>query len=256
MKNHLITLILLFTTALTVAQNNAFKAGEYFKFQVSYGFINAGIATLELKETNYNGKKVFHAKGDGYTTGFSKTFFKVKDDYQSYFDINTGLPYRFIRKINEGGYTKNQEGFFNQSNKTVLLKDYKAKTQKNYNVPANVQDVISAFYYLRNHDKINNISVGETIAIDMFFDDETFKFKLKFMGYEKIKTKFGTVNSMKFRPYVMAGRVFKEQESLTLWVSNDENKIPLKIQASLLVGSLKAELIQYKNIKTTLKLIK
>lgn len=256
MKNHLITLILLFTTALTVAQNNAFKAGEYFKFQVSYGFINAGIATLELKETNYNGKKVFHAKGDGYTTGFSKTFFKVKDDYQSYFDINTGLPYRFIRKINEGGYTKNQEGFFNQGNKTVLLKDYKAKTQKNYNVPANVQDVISAFYYLRNHDKINNISVGETIAIDMFFDDETFKFKLKFMGYEKIKTKFGTVNSMKFRPYVMAGRVFKEQESLTLWVSNDENKIPLKIQASLLVGSLKAELIQYKNIKTTLKLIK
>lgn len=256
MKNHLITLILLFTTALTVAQNNAFKAGEYFKFQVSYGFINAGIATLELKETNYNGKKVFHAKGDGYTTGLSKTFFKVKDDYQSYFDINTGLPYRFIRKINEGGYTKNQEGFFNQGNKTVLLKDYKAKTQKNYNVPANVQDVISAFYYLRNHDKINNISVGETIAIDMFFDDETFKFKLKFMGYEKIKTKFGTVNSMKFRPYVMAGRVFKEQESLTLWVSNDENKIPLKIQASLLVGSLKAELIQYKNIKTTLKLIK
>lgn len=256
MKNHLITLILLFTTALTVAQNNAFKAGEYFKFQVSYGFINAGIATIELKETNYNGKKVFHAKGDGYTTGFSKTFFKVKDDYQSYFDINTGLPYRFIRKINEGGYTKNQEGFFNQGNKTVLLKDYKAKTQKNYNVPANVQDVISAFYYLRNHDKINNISVGETIAIDMFFDDETFKFKLKFMGYEKIKTKFGTVNSMKFRPYVMAGRVFKEQESLTLWVSNDENKIPLKIQASLLVGSLKAELIQYKNIKTTLKLIK
>ncbi|WKW46105.1 DUF3108 domain-containing protein [Myroides sp. JBRI-B21084] len=256
MKNHLLTIILLFTTALAIGQNNAFKAGEFFKFQVSYGFINAGITTLELKETTYNGKKVFHAKGDGYTTGFSKTFFKVKDDYQSYFDVETGLPYRFVRKINEGGYTKNQEGFINQNNKTVLLKDYKAKTQKTYNVPHNVQDVISAFYYLRNHDKINNIKVGETISIDMFFDDETFKFKLKFMGYEKIKTKFGTINSMKFRPYVMAGRVFKEQESLTLWVSNDENKVPLKIQASLLVGSLKAELIQYKNIKTNLKLIK
>ena len=90
----------------------------------------------------------------------------------------------------------------------------------------------------------------------MFFDDEIFKFKLKFMGYEKIKTKFGTINSMKFRPYVMSGRVFKEEESLTLWVSNDENRVPLKIQASLLVGSLKAELIQYKNLKTTLKVVK
>ena len=76
------------------------------------------------------------------------------------------------------------------------------------------------------------------------------------MGYEKIKTKFGTVNAMKFRPYVMSGRVFKEQESLTMWISNDENRIPLRIQASLLVGSLKADLIQYKHLKTNLKVIK
>ncbi|WCM41091.1 DUF3108 domain-containing protein [Flavobacterium sp. CBA20B-1] len=256
MKNNILAILFFLITALTFGQSSAFKSGEYFKFQVSYGFINAGIATLELKETTYNGKKVYHAKGDGYTTGLSKAFFKVKDDYQSYFDINTGQPYRFIRKINEGGYTKNQEGFVNNANNTILLKDYKAKSQKTYNVSDNIQDVISAFYYLRNHDKIDNMKVGETIQIDMFFDDETFKFKLKFMGYEKIKTKFGTVNAMKFRPYVMSGRVFKEEESLTLWVSNDENKVPLKIQASLLVGSLKAELIQYKNLKTNLKVVK
>ena len=121
---------------------------------------------------------------------------------------------------------------------------------------SDIQDVISAFYNLRNHEKLNNIKLGETIEIDMFFDDEIFKFKLKFMGYEKIKTKFGTVNAMKFRPYVMSGRVFKEKESLTMWVSNDKNRIPLKIQASLLVGSLKAELVQYKNLKTPLKVVK
>ncbi|SFN22000.1 Protein of unknown function [Paenimyroides ummariense] len=256
MKNTFLTFVILFITMLGYGQSSAFKAGEYFKFQVSYGFINAGIATLELKETTYNGKSVYHAKGDGHTTGLSKTFFKVKDDYQSYFDKTTGQPYRFIRKINEGGYTKNQEGFINYTTNTVLLKDYKAKTEKTYNVNSKIQDVISSFYYLRNHDKLDNIKAGETIQIDMFFDDEIFKFKLKFMGYEKIKTKFGTINSMKFRPYVMSGRVFKEEESLTLWVSNDENKVPLKIQASLLVGSLKAELIQYKNLKTTLKVVK
>lgn len=256
MKNTFLTFVVLFITMLGYGQSSAFKAGEYFKFQVSYGFINAGIATLELKETTYNGKSVYHAKGDGHTTGLSKTFFKVKDDYQSYFDKTTGQPYRFVRKINEGGYTKNQEGFINYTTNTVLLKDYKAKTEKTYNVNSKIQDVISSFYYLRNHDKLDNIKAGETIQIDMFFDDEIFKFKLKFMGYEKIKTKFGTINSMKFRPYVMSGRVFKEEESLTLWVSNDENKVPLKIQASLLVGSLKAELIQYKNLKTTLKVVK
>ena len=76
------------------------------------------------------------------------------------------------------------------------------------------------------------------------------------MGYEKIKTKFGTVNTMKFRPYVQSGRVFKEQESLTMWISNDESRVPLKIQASLAVGSLKAELVQYKNLKTPLKVVK
>ena len=256
MKNTFLTFVVLFITMLGYGQSSAFKSGEYFKFQVSYGFINAGVATLELKETTYNGKSVYHAKGDGHTTGLSKTFFKVKDDYQSYFDKTTGQPYRFIRKINEGGYTKNQEGFINYKTNTVLLKDYKAKTEKTYNINSKIQDVISSFYYLRNHEKLNSIKPGETIQIDMFFDDEIFKFKLKFMGYEKIKTKFGTINSMKFRPYVMSGRLFKEEESLTLWVSNDENRVPLKIQASLLVGSLKAELIQYKNLKTTLKVVK
>lgn len=256
MKNTLLTFILLVATTFSFSQSSSFKSGEYLKFQVSYGFINAGIATLELKETTYNGKKVFHAKGNGYTTGVSKAFFKVKDDYQSYFDLKTGQPYRFIRNINEGGYTRNQEGFVNYNNNTVLVKDHKNKNEHTYNVHSEIQDVISAFYNLRNHPKLNNIKNGETIEIDMFFDDEIFKFKLKFMGYEKIKTKFGTVNAMKFRPYVMSGRVFKEKESLTMWISNDENRIPLRVQASLLVGSLKADLIQYKHLKTNLKVIK
>jgi len=255
MKKLIIALLITLSAVRGYAQS-AYGSGEYFKFQVSYGFINAGIATLELKDATYKGKSVYHAKGYGYTTGVSKAFFKVKDDYQSYFDKSTGQPYRFIRKIYEGGYTRNQEGIVNYNNNTVLLKDHKSNKEFTYDVPAKVQDVISSFYYLRNHDKLGNMKVGETIQIDMFFDDEIFKFRLKFMGNEKIKTKFGTINTLKFRPYVQAGRVFKEQESLTIWISDDVNRIPVKIQASLLVGSLKAELIQYKNIKSNLKVIK
>lgn len=249
MKKIFLLFFILLTSWVSFTQESAFQSGESFKFRISYGFVNAGEATLNLSTATYDGKSVYHAKGYGYTTGITKRLFKVEDDYQSYFDKVTGRPYRFIRKIDEGGYTKNQEGFFDQSKNTVLIKDYKNNTQKTFNVVPNIQDIVSSFYYLRNHEKINSLKKGETIEIDMFFDDETFKFKLKFMGKEEIKTKFGKINTLKFRPYVQSGRVFKEDESLTMWVSDDENKVPLKIQASLMVGSLKAELIKYSGLK-------
>ena len=251
-----IIILLLFATANLQAQDDkAFDVGEWFKFRIHYGLVNAGYATLEIKEATKNGKKVFHVLGNGYTTGMTKFFFKVNDDYQSYFDKKTGQPYQFVRKINEGGYTKNQEGFFNQSANNVLVKDYKKNTEKTISVPENVQDIVSSFYYLRNHPSIDKLKVGESIVIDMFFDDETTKFKLKFMGREVLKTKFGKVNTMIFRPYVQAGRVFKEEESLTVWISDDENRIPLRIKASLAVGSLKADLDGYKGLIHPFKII-
>lgn len=250
-----IIILLLIATASLQAQEKTFDVGEWFKFRIHYGLVNAGYATLEVKEATKNGKKVFHAVGNGYTTGMTKFFFKVNDDYQSFFDKKTGQPYQFLRKINEGGYTKNQEGFFNQSANNVLVKDYKKNTEKTISVPENVQDIVSSFYYLRNHPTIDKLKPGESISIDMFFDDETTKFKLKFMGREVLKTKFGKVNAMIFRPYVQAGRVFKEEESLTVWISDDENRVPLRIKASLAVGSLKADLEGYKGLIHPFKII-
>lgn len=227
---------------------DAFKTGEILKFRIHYGIVNAGNATLEVKDAVRDNKKVFHVVGSGVTTGMTKFFFKVNDLYETYFDKVTGKPYQYVRKIDEGGYTKDQEGFFNQDKNTVLVKDYKHKTQKTISVTENVQDIMSIFYYLRNHPQVDKLKVGEAITVDMFFDDEVIKFKLKFIGREDIKTKFGTVSTMIFRPYVQAGRVFKEEESLTVWISDDSNKIPLRIKASLAVGSLKADLEEYKGL--------
>jgi hypothetical protein len=95
---------------------------------------------------------------------------------------------------------------------------------------------------------------GEFVAIDMFFDDKITKFRLKFMGREDIKTKFGVVSTMIFRPLVQTGRVFKEEESLTIWISDDDNKIPVRLKASLLVGAIKADLDSYKGLKYPLKI--
>ena len=249
MKKIILLLVLFVFTNSFVQRENAYTTGEWIKLRIHYGFVNAGYATLEIKDAVKNNKKVHHVVGKGWTVGMSKLFFKVEDNYESYIDKETGKPYQFVRKIDEGGYTKNQEGFFNQNKNTVLVKDYKKKTEKTFSVPEEVQDIVSSFYYLRNHPKIDKLSVGESITIDMFFDDETTKFKLKFVGRENINSKFGKINCMVFKPLVQAGRVFKEEESLTVWISDDNNKIPVRIKASLAVGSIKADIDQYRGLK-------
>ena len=249
MKFFSFLLLILITVSFDSQKPDAYDSGEWFKFRIHYGFINAGFATLEIKEAVKDNKKIYHAIGKGYTVGMSRFLFKVDDNYESYFDKVTNKPFQFVRKIDEGGYTKNQEGFFNQDDNKVLVKDYKNKTEKTLSVTENVQDIISTFYFLRNHPNIDKLKVGESIVVDMFFDDEVYKFKLKFIGKENLKTKFGTAPTMIFRPIVQSGRVFKEEESLTVWISDDDNKIPLRIKASLVVGSIKADLESFKGLK-------
>ena len=185
----------------------------------------------------------------------ARLFFKVDDRYESYFDKEDGKPYRFVRKIDEGGYTKDLDIRFDHNKNKALVNDKKNNVQKHLDFPNGVQDLISAFYYLRNHYQASDLTKGSEIVLDLLYDDdETFKFKLKYLGVETIKSKFGKVECLKFRPYVQSGRVFKEQESLTLWVSNDSNKIPIRLQADLRVGSIKADLEAFKGLKHQFKI--
>jgi len=231
-------------------ENSSFQAGEWLKFKLSYsGWMKAGNATLEIHDAQYKDKPVFHVIGKGWTTGAIKWFFKVKDRYESYFDKKTGQPYKFIRDVYEGGYTKNRIIEFDYTKNQANINDLKEKKKTTVPIRSNIQDIISAYYYLRNNYETASIKVGEVVQLDMFFDSEIFGFKLKYLGRETIKTKFGNVNCLKFRPYVMAGRVFHEEESVTLWVSADKNKVPLKIKADLRVGSLQSDLEAFKGLK-------
>ena len=228
--------------------NYAFKNGEWLKFRMSYSnFLNAGYSTIEVKELKYNGKDAFHIIGNGKSTGLVSIFFKVKDDYQSYLYKETLQPFRSIRKIDEGGYTKDQETIFDYSANEATVKNFKHNTETKHPITKNIQDILSSLYYIRNQ-KIRNLKINEEIELDMFFDDEINKFKLRFLGKEIVKTKFGKVKCLKFMPIVQAGRVFKEQESVIVWISDDENKIPLLIKASLAVGSLRADLDAFKGL--------
>ncbi|MFT4848444.1 MAG: hypothetical protein ACI83B_000975 [Sediminicola sp.] len=251
----LITIILFCCIATLSAQEKAYGDGEWFKFRIHYGLLTAGYASLEVNSENLNGKDVFHITGEGETVGVSKWFFKVEDDYQSYVDKEEDIPYRFIRKVYEGGHTKDIQIDFNHTSNKALIFNKKNNTREELSFNEDAQDMVSAFYYLRNRLDTENIIQGEYVDMTMFFDSENYKFRLKFLGRETISTSFGKVSCLVFRPYVESGRVFKESESLTVWVSDDKNKMPLLIKADLSVGSLKATLIQYKGLKHSFKII-
>lgn len=249
----LIATTFILVTSFTPSQKAPFKSGEWLKFRVHYGLVNAGYATLTLKDAQKNGKSVFHVIGEGWTTGVARVFFKVNDNYQSYFDKDTGLPIHFIRRVDEGGYIISRDKYFDHVKKEVVVKDHKRNTNEVYKI-SEVQDMVSAFYFLRNKD-FSNFKNGDETTINMFFDGETTPFKLKLLDREIVNTKFGNVKCLKFRPYVQAGRVFKENESLTVWITDDDNKIPIRIKASLVIGSLKADLEEYKGLNNPFNII-
>lgn len=252
----LIIIAFSFAQSIVAQQESAFGDGEWFKFKMSYsGFLKAGNATLTVKDSKLNDKEVYHVVGKGWTTGMIKWFFKVKDRYESYFDKETIMPYKFVRNIDEGGHTKDIEIDFDQLNQKAHINNKKHKTKKVIDTKPNIQDMVSTYYYLRNKININTLEIGDEFKIDMFFDEENYGFKLQYLGIETIDTDFGDIEALKFRPYVMAGRVFKEEESLTLWVSKDKNKVPLRIKADLAVGSLRADLEAYKGLKHSFKIV-
>ena len=229
------------------------QSGEVLSYRIHYGILNAGTATLSTLKTNFQGVPHFYVKGVGKTTGAVRAFFKVEDVYESFINYNTGLPSFYVRNVSEGSYRQHYETLFNHTNQTLILTDKKntkngSKTIKSVK---GVQDMLSAFYHLRSFDK-GQLKVGDILNLNVWIDDEMFPFRLKVTGTEDVKTKFGTVNCLKIIPSVISGRVFKDKEGVTLWVTNDSNHIPVSIKAELAVGSLKADLESYKNVKNTI----
>lgn len=241
--------LLLTSVGSAPEQVDTFKSGEWFKFRVHYGVFNACYATLQVNETTLNGKEVFHVKGHGESAGMLDWFFKVDDTYESYFMKDKVKPVRFIRKINEGGHKKDIQIDFDYKTKKALVHNKKYDKKQDVTIPKNAQDMVSAFYYMRDEVDAATIQPGDEFILPMFMDEDTHQFKLKFLKREIIDTEFGKMRALKFRPYVMSGRVFKEEESLTVWVSDDKNKMPLRIKADIAVGSIKADLEAFKGLK-------
>lgn len=226
------------------------QSGETLVYRIHYGVLNAGTATLSTQKTTYKGEPHFYVKGVGRTSGAVRAFFKVDDVYESFINYQTGLPSFYVRNVKEGSYRQHYETVFNHDNNTLILTDRKtpANGSKVLKSVKGVQDMLSAFYHLRSYDA-GKLKVGDVIHLNVWIDDEMFPFRLRVAGTEQVKTKFGSLNCLKIIPSVMSGRVFKDKEGVTLWVSNDANHIPVAIKAELAVGSLRADLDSYAHVK-------
>jgi len=228
--------------------NTAFKKGEKLTYRVHYGFVDAGEAIIEVKDSpqKFDGRPAWHIVGNGYTLGAFNWFFKVRDRYETYIDKQGMIPQRFIRDVNEGGYKISQDYTFHQDKRAV-------KTQKNetFASPANIQDMLSAYFYARTVD-YSNAKVGDVFSFTVFMDDEIFPLKIRYLGKETIKLRAGKFRCMKFQPVVQEGRVFKSDDDLNVWITDDKNKIPILVKSDLMVGSIKMEVVEYEGLANTI----
>jgi hypothetical protein len=224
--------------------NNAFVAGESIEFRLHYGFVTAGYGTVRILPytEKLNGRDVFHVIGKGRSVSTFDWFFKVRDEYHSYIDMAAITPLKFTKDIHEGGYTDDDNASFDNEKKMVT------STKGNISMPEYTQDIISMLYYARSLD-IRNAAIGATFPLTFYLDKEITTISLKIIGRETISTELGKFRTIKIRPQVIAERVFKDKDAVTLWVSDDANLLPLRLQADLAVGSIKADIIKCSNLK-------
>jgi hypothetical protein len=251
-----IIIILLLFTAFSNGQGSSYKVGEKVTYTIQYGFIPAGIGTLELKRDTLNGKEVWHSILVAGTTGMAETLYKVRDIYESYIDPTTELPLKSIRNIHEGRYKRYNMVLFDhktRSDSSILNSDLTGI----HIAPPNIHDILSCFYYFRNHllPLDTNLKKGDITTIMTWFCDELYPIRLKFIGLEEVKTKAGKILCYKFNPVTETGRLFKTQEDVSFWFSSDKNFLPVKIRFDIFVGAFVCELLNYEGLVYPLGII-
>lgn len=227
--------------------NSAFKTGEWLRYRVTYGFMDAGEAIMEVKSTSKKGnnRSLYHTIGTGRTLGGFNAFYKVRDVYESYIDQKSIMPWFFKRDVNEGGYKINQDYVFMQHQYKV------SNGTKTFKTPMGVQDMISSFYKARTLN-FKNMKKGQEFSFKCFMDDEIYDLKIKYVGDEEIRIRKGRFTCHKFVPVVQTGRYFKSEDDVNFWVTADKNKIPILVKAKIPVGTVKLHLVEWNGLRNEL----
>ncbi len=223
-------------------ENNAFKVGEKLRFDVKYGFVTAGIAEFSInKISKLAGRDVFNVSFNVNSVPAFDPFYKVRDHYETFIDVEGIFPWRFEQHIREGGYSRDFSAFFDQ-------RKGKAKTSEgSYDIPKYVNDIVSAFYLARTID-FSKMKEGDKVFLENFYKDKVYPLNVIFRGRERVSVAAGTFDCLILEPMVREGGLFKSDGNLVVWLTDDELKIPVKVKTKIIIGSIDAELTGYEGI--------
>lgn len=233
-----------FSPQLDNRKEPAFRPGEELQYRLRYGFITAAEATLNVvdSEVKFNGRPVYHLIAQGKTAAAFNLFYKVRNRYDSYIDQTELVPYLYTENVHEANYRRvDKVRFYQDEQKVVGRKGTFKGRDKTF-------DLVSAFYYARSLD-LSNVHPGSRFTIPYFLDDEVADLSITYIGKERIKTAIGTFNCLKFNPSIKPGRIFKKDSKLYLWITDDGNRIPVKAQVEILVGSVTLEITGTKGLR-------
>lgn len=226
--------------------NTAFKAGEKIKFRVHYGVINAAniLMSVDPTTTTVNGRKAYGVRCEGETLKSFDWAYKVRDKFQSWVDESSLAPMKYAKTVRENKYFDEDLAIYMHDKKKMKT------TDGELTIPAYTQDIASALFYARNLD-FTKAYTNQVFPIDIYLDQKIYNLNFTFLGRETISTDLGKVKCIKLRPKLVVDRVFKSSNDMTVWISDDANKIPVRVQSEIKVGSLKVDITGYENLRNT-----
>jgi hypothetical protein len=240
--------ILCFFTVSLKAQlappaNIAFQDGEEIIMNIHYGIINVGYLKMKAEIIkNKNNNIYYKFLGEGKTYPAWDMFYKVRDYYFSYVDTSTLFPVFAQRKVREDKTIINESIIFDQKKNLAKI------SEKSIPIPDTTFDLLSAIYYIRCLD-FSKIPENTEIHFNSVFDKDLFPIAFIYQGKQIIETKLGTFRSLVIKPKLIEGRIFKGQYDMTVYVSDDLNHIPLRVETAIFVGYIRADLTKYKKLK-------
>ncbi len=223
-----------------------FRSGERLRFRLTYLRARGAEADFTVEDTLLNGRPGYHLKVDGHSRGLIGRLYPIHDVYHSYTMADTHLPVRAIRDVHEQDYKDYKVDLFDRSrpDSTVLTRE----NGDQHVLPRGVNDILSQAYYLRSRLPGLALQKGDRIELAVFHNGEYDPMTIRYMGVERIKTRFGWVDCLLFVPTVQKGNLFEDNDALHIWISADANHIPMRIRFRLFLGSMYTDLISYKNL--------
>jgi len=221
------------------------------------GDVTAGVVTSEIHNKKWivRGDTTYYIKVVGKTKGAFNWFFKVTDVYQTYLDEKYMVPRYFRQRVKEDDYEASRDiHFFHEENKAYFINN-KNQDSDTVHIEYNVQDLISGVYYARTF-KADSLKLNSNIIIPIFLDDTVYQTKLKFIGKETIETSIGKVACLKFNPSVQTGGMFKDDDKLVVYISDDKNHLPILAESEIMVGKVKVELVKYSGLRNSFTSLK